>query len=482
MAKKFYITSAIPYTTGFPHLGHTLEYVISDVINRYYRSQGRDVMFTCGSDENGQKIVEVGEKEGLSPQEIGDKYTKAFQNHVKNLNVNFDEWRRGSNKKLHWPGVIELWNKSIKNGDIYKKKYKGLYCVGCEQFYKKSELKDGKCPEHLRIPEEVEEENYFFKLSKYQDRLKKLIKNDELKVFPEIRKNETLGFINQGLEDFSVSRPKERLGGWGIPVPGDNSQVMYVWFDALTIYMTSVGWNYDLKLWKKYWPADVHVIGKGIYRFHTVYWPAILMSAGLPLPKSVLVHGYITSGGQKMAKSLNNVIDPEEILKKYETDPIRYYLLKEIPTQSDGDFTKERFKEVYNADLANTLGNLVSRVTTLCEADGLEGIKNYKDAQKKLKISIDQNGYFKHLEKFEFNLALEKLWRELRKIDKKIAEEKPWEKTAKERKENLKSYAEKLLSIAYELQVFLPTTADKILKALQEKKIKKIKSLFPRLE
>jgi methionyl-tRNA synthetase len=183
-----------------------------------------------------------------------------------------------------------------------------------------------------------------------------------------------------------------------------------------------------------------------------------------------------------MAKSLNNVIDPEEILKKYETDPIRYYLLKEIPTQSDGDFTKERFKEVYNADLANTLGNLVSRVTTLCEADGLEGVKNYKDAQKKLKISIDQNGYFKHLEKFEFNLALEKLWRELRKIDKKIAEEKPWEKTAKERKENLKSYAEKLLSIAYELQVFLPTTADKILKALQEKKIKKIKSLFPRLE
>jgi len=482
MAKKFYITSAIPYVTGLPHLGHTLEYVISDVINRYYRLHGKDVMFTCGSDENGQKIIEAGEKENLSPQKVGDKYTKAFQNHLKHLNVYFDVWRRGSDKKLHWPGVIELWNRSIKNGDIYKKKYKGLYCVGCEQFYKKSELKDGKCSEHLKTPEEVEEENYFFKLSKYQKKLEELIESGKLKVLPEVRKNETLGFIKQGLEDFSVSRPAKRLKNWGIPVPGDETQVMYVWFDALTIYMTSIGWGYDKKLWDKYWPADVHVIGKGIYRFHTVYWPAMLLSAELPLPKTVLVHGYITSGGQKMAKSLGNVINSKELLKKYGVDAVRYYLLKEIPTQSDGDFTKERFKEIYNADLANTLGNLVSRVTTLCEVDGLKGIKDYKSAQKNFKQSIDQGGYVKHMEKFEFNLALEELWRELRGLDKIIAKDKPWEKSAKEREGFLKMYIKKLLSIANELQVFLPETADKILKALQEKKIKKIKPLFPRLE
>ncbi len=424
MKNKFYITTAIPYVSGKPHLGHTLEYVISDVINRYYRLDGKEVLFTCGSDENGQKIIETATKEGLKPQALADKYTKAFLEHLKTLNVTYDVWRRGSDQKLHWPGVEELWNTCIKNGDIYKKKYKGLYCVGCEQFYKKNELNGGKCPEHLKKPEVVEEENYFFKLSKYQDKLLKLIESDQLKVYPEIRKNETLGFIKQGLEDFSVSRPKERLGGWGVPVPGDDSQVMYVWFDALTIYMTSIGWGYDKKTYKKWWPADVHVIGKGIYRFHTVYWPAMLLSADLPLPKAVLVHGYVTSGGQKMAKSLGNVINPEEILKKYGTDPVRYYLLKEIPTQSDGDFTEDRFKEVYNADLANGLGNLVARVETLCykyklDLKKLEKLydKPYDDPLVKVNKSI---------EKYEFHEALRYIWSLIHSVDKWIDREKPW--------------------------------------------------------
>ncbi len=470
---KFYLTNAIPYVNGSPHLGHTLEFIISDVTSRFHRLNGDDTLATCGSDENGQKILEAAKKASLKPQQLADKNTQAFLDHLKRLNVNFDVWRRATDQKLHWPGVTKLWQLCLKNGDIYKKTYQGLYCVGCEQFYTKNELMGGKCPEHLTVPETVSEENYFFKLSKYQKQLEELILSDKLQVLPQVRKNETLGFIRQGLQDFSVSRPAERLGNWGIPVPGDPSQVMYVWFDALTIYMTSIGWGYDDKLWRKWWPAEVHVIGKGIYRFHTVYWPAMLLSAGLLLPKTVLVHGYVNSGGQKMAKSLGNVVNPEELLKQYGTDPIRYYLLKEIPTQADGDFTEARFKEIYNADLANGLGNLVSRVAKMAQKDGLAGIKTAQPTAP--------NGLFNYLNNYEFNLALDVLWQEFRQLDQTIAKDKPWEKSAGARKGLLAAYIKKILNLSYYLQIFLPQTAAKIAKTFSGNKIKLDQALFPRL-
>src|SRR3989344_445794 len=514
MADKFYVTAAIPYVNGFPHLGHSLEFIITDVIQRYQKLLGKEVFCVSGSDENGQKILEAAKKEKLEPQQLADKNTQAFLDHLKHLNVNFDVWRRATDQKLHWPGVTKLWQLCLKNGDIYKKTYQGLYCVGCEQFYTESELVDGKCPEHDRRPEIVSEENYFFKLSRYQKQLEELIASDKLQVLPSVRKNETLGFIRQGLNDFSVSRPAERLGNWGIPVPGDPSQVMYVWFDALTIYMTAVGWGYDDKLWQKWWPADVHVIGKGIYRFHTVYWPAMLLSAGLPLPKTVLVHGYVNSGGQKMAKSLGNVVDPEKLLAKYGADPIRYYLLKEIPTQADGDFTEARFKEVYNADLANGLGNLVARVLTMADkftGGKVPSVDQDPDAHplrvheknynwKKACQAIDQ-----HVNAYEFQRALEAIWEFVHAADKYIDENKPWELAKKGQQKEIDwvvyGLLDSLHQLAWQIYPFLPETAQKVAHALSiEKllaknpifkdswvnikpgtKIKKIKPLFPRL-
>jgi methionyl-tRNA synthetase len=471
--EKFYITTAIPYVNAKPHIGHALEYVIADTIHRYHELTGKNVRLVSGADENALKNVLAAEKDGVNVQTFLDRNSKNFKDFYKLLDVELDEFRRGSDTKLHWPGVQMLWELVDKNGDLYKKKYKGLYCVGCEEFKTEKDLVDGKCPEHDKKPEVVEEENYFFRLSKYQEKLLKIIEGDKYKVTPTKRRNETLSFIKSGLEDFSVSRSDVRAKGVGVPVPGDPSQKMYVWFDALTIYMTASGWGYDSKLWEKWWPADLHIIGKGILRFHSIYWPAMLLSAGLPLPKNLLVHGYITSDGRKMSKSIGNVIDPYKVIEKYGVEPIRYYLLAHIPTLDDGDFTFEHFEDVYQADLANGLGNLVSRVTGM--------IKSSKYTLPKTRTREFTPEVATAIENYKLNEALATIWERIKRADVFINKRKVWDLKGGQKEAALTHLVGEIRQIAKDIGPFLPETSEKINKQFSGKNIAVTESLFPRL-
>src|SRR3989338_3769230 len=342
---KFYITAAIPYVNARPHIGHAQEFTQTDAIARYHRRKGEEVLMLSGSDENALKNVQAAQNAGVPVQQFVDEISKIFLDLAEKLGITFDVFQKGSDKK-HYKSSQKLWELCEKAGDIYKKSYEGLYCVGCEAFYTEDELNpDSECFEHPgRKLEKVSEENYFFRLSKYQDKLIAIIEKDELKIIPQTRKNEVLAFLKEPLQDISISRTNERAKNWGVPVPRDETQRIYVWFDALNIYQSGVGFGLDEETYKKWWPADVHVIGKGIIRFHAVYWPAFLLSAGLPLPKTIFVHGYITVGGQKMSKTLGNVVDPFQLIEKYGAEALRYYLLREIPPTEDGDFTRQEFE------------------------------------------------------------------------------------------------------------------------------------------
>ncbi len=471
-ANTFYLTTAIPYVNAKPHLGHVFEWLQADAIVRYQKLLGKDVAFISGADENSLKNVQAAEKAGKSTQEWLDEYSEIFKEAFKFFGISLTGFRRGSDQEKHWPGVQKLWELCDKSGDIYKKTYTGLYCVGCESFYTPDELVDGKCPEHLTVPEQIEEENYFFKLSKYESQIKQLIESDELRLVSTQYKNEMLGFINKGLQDFSVSRSKSRARGFGVPVPNDDDHIMYVWFDALSIYLTGIGWGFDQKEFEKYWPADVHVIGKGINRFHSIYWIGMLLSAGLAVPKSISIHGYITANGQKMSKSLGNVIDPFEVVKQFGLEPVRYFLLKEIPSHSDGDFSYDRFKEVYESDLANGIGNLCSRVAKLSEKAGIAGAK----------VPTTCNAdYSSFMASFEEDRAL--LWLKQQTIlaDQFLSEQQPWKQTGEEQVKTLNAAVERIVDIAYHLQPFMPETSQTILNHFTAPKITALKPLFPRL-
>lgn len=482
---KFYITNSIPYVNAKPHIGHALEFVQSDTINRYHRIIGDEVLFLCGSDDNAIKNVQAAEKEGIPVSEFVEKNSKLFQDLAKNLNVHFDVFQHGASRAHHLSSQ-KLWDLCSKAGDIYKKKYTGLYCVGCELFYEEEELNErGECFEHPgKKLEEVSEENYFFRLSKYQDKMIQIIERDELDIVPESRKNEALAFLRAGLKDISISRSNKRAKNWGVQVPGDPTQKIYVWFDALNIYQSGVGFGLDDKKYKKWWPADLHVIGKGIVRFHAIYWPAFLLSAGLSLPKGLFVHGYLTVNGQKMSKTLGNVIDPVEMIEKYGTDALRYYLLREIPAYGDGDFSEIRLKKVYNADLANGLGNLVSRVAKLCES------AEFVSMGSKSRVSghlIEVGDYSQALSEYSFNDALSFVWQKIKELDHFIDQEKPWELLKGERGEGrglsdvLAHLVDQIQEISALLEPFLPETAKKIEDQFKGPKIKSEKPLFPRI-
>ena len=475
---KFYITTAIPYVNAKPHIGHALEFVQADVITRYHKILGDDTLLLSGGDENALKNVQAAEKEKIPIQQFVEKNSKLFADLAQKLNVHFDVFQKGSDAKHH-SSSQKLWELCNKNGDIYKKEYTGLYCVGCELFYEKEELNEkGECFEHPgKKLDEVTETNYFFKLSKYQNDIEKLIETDKLKIIPQKRKNEALSFVKQGLKDISISRSNERAKNWGVPVPNDPTQRMYVWFDALNIYQSGIGFALDTEKYKKWWPADLHVIGKGILRFHAIYWPAFLLSAKLTPPKKLFVHGYLTVDGQKMSKTLGNVIDPLEIIEKYGTDALRHYLLKEISSFEDGDFSESRFKEVYNADLANGLGNLVARVAKLCERINYQFPNNKPSNHSKFKQPNTSFGF-----DYNFSNALSNIWSNIRITDGIINDEEPWRVSDDEKlKDILFRYVDKIIDIANELKPFLPETAEKIEKQFKGPKITSQKPLFPRI-
>ena len=480
--KPLYLTTTLPYVNADPHIGFALELVQADVIARYAALQGRKVFFNTGTDEHGLKIFRRANEEGKDPQAYTDEYAEKFRALKEKLNLYPDIHFIRTTDPHHKKAAQEMWRRCLEKGDIEKRKYKGLYCVGDEMFLKPSDLVNGKCPNHPTMePLEIEEENYFFKLSNYQRDLEKYLSR-EGSVVPEWRRQEALKFVEAGLEDFSISREKSRLP-WGVPVPGDEEQVMYVWFDALTNYISTLGWPEDGEgNFKTFWEEGetLQLAGKDQVRFQSVMWQAMLLSAGVKATDRVLYHGFITSGGQKMSKSVGNVIDPYAIIEEYGTDALRYFLARHVHPFEDSDVTMERFKELYNADLANGLGNFVSRVMALSEKY-LE-----KTELPDMKIYTEEpyiKDYKEALKKWETNKAVERLWERIQELDKAITVKEPFKIIKYDPilgRDAVTVFVRDVAAIGYLLEPFMPDTSAKILAAVAANK--KPENLFPRKE
>jgi methionyl-tRNA synthetase len=474
MKNKFYITTSIAYANADPHVGFALELIQADVLARYHKLLGEETWFLTGTDEHGTKIARTAEANHKEPKEFVDGIVSKFEALPTVLNVANDDFIRTTDQTRHWPAVQKLWGILADKDDLYKKNYEGYYCVGHEAFIKKNELIDGVCPIHKTTPETVVEENWFFKLSKYTQEIKKKIETDELKILPVSKKNEILNLLDDA-EDVSFSRPSKDLK-WGIPVPNDSTQTMYVWADALSNYISALGWEHNGDDFQKFWPADIHLIGKDILRFHAMIWPAMLLSAGIELPKAIYVHGFITVNGEKMSKSLGTGIDPFALVEKYGADVVRYFLLREIPSDEDGDFSEEKLIARYNGDLANGLGNLVARVSTLIDNNLAEGL----EYDTKL-VSVEINKFVQDflvkyqasIENFKIHEALIAIWELISYADKYVNDTKPWA-LAKENIEEFKSVMINLVEMIYRvtkaLAPFMPETAEKISEVFDFKK------------
>ncbi len=474
---KYYLTTAIDYPNGSPHLGHAYEKLLADFLSRYKKQQGNSVRYQTGTDEHGIKIYQTAKKSGLTPKQFVNKNSKEFKDFYKLLNIEYDYFIRTSDKKTHWIGVTKIWKELIKSGDLFKKKYCAKYCVGCETFKTESELENNECPLHFgKKLEIIEEENYFFKLSKYRKRLIKLIDSDKYHIQPKHAKNEILSFLKGEVKDISFSRIKSKLP-WGIPVPGDKDQVIYVWADALSNYLTGIGYGTNTRNFKKYWPADVHLIGKDISRFHAVYWPAMLLSAKLSIPKKLLVHGFINDDkGRKMSKSLGNVIIPQKQVKKYGASSLRYYLLRAIPSNQDGNYSEEDLIVRHNTELANSLGNLLSRSLNLIQKSCGEipfGKFDSKLSKEYSKVLISLN---KHVENFDFHHGIADIWAFISKVNQYVDDTKPWKLSGKEKDNVLYTLAESLRLISGLIYPVIPSKAEEIAKQLGLKSVPKFKS------
>lgn len=472
MSSRVSITTTLPYVNARPHIGHALEFVQADIVARYYRLAGADVFFNTGTDEHGLKVYRKAQEAGKEAQEYVDEYAEAFKTLLKKLNISNDAFIRTTDPQ-HKKAAQEFWRRCVQNGDIYKKEYRVKYCVGCELEKTESDLRNGVCPDHPTTPiETLEEENYFFRFSKYEKKLLAWYDEHPSFVKPIQRQNEIRAFVERGLQDFSISRLKEKMP-WGVPVPDDDAHVMYVWFDALVNYLSTLGWPEEG--YEAWWPS-IQFAGKDNLRQQSAMWQAMLLSAGESPSKEILIHGFITSGGMKMSKTVGNVIDPLEVIDLYGTEALRYILARHVHPFEDTDLTKDGLHDLYTANLVNGLGNLVSRVMKMATSYGLEPYVHMGRENK-------EEPSWKHVREYEFNKALDVIWARIGAVDARIQERQPF-KMVKESEEEAKKEVAFLVSevyaIGYMLQPFMPETAAKIMHIVTAHTMPE--PLFPRVE
>ncbi len=465
MKKKFYITTPIYYPNDVPHIGHAYTTIAADILARWNKIQGKEVFFLTGTDEHGKKIESAARKHNKTPKEFVNELVPKFKEAWKKLNIDYDKFIRTTDKE-HEKVVSEILQRVYDKGDIYKGEYEGFYCVACEGYYTEKDLVNGCCPIHKTKIDKIKEESYFFRLSKYQKKLLELYKKNPGFISPEYRKSEIVNRVKEGLKDLSISRASFN---WGIPLPFDKKHVCYVWFDALFNYYSAT----REKGKEKFWPADLHLIGKDILWFHTVYWPAFLLSAGIELPKRVFAHGWWTFDKEKISKTRGNVIDIDKLIKIAGVDSARYFLFREAVFGEDGDFSEEKLVERHNNELADKLGNLVSRVAALIEKNGIEKTEN--KLLKKLKLKEIE----KRFENYELDKALNEIFAFIDVCNEYVQEKKPWETKNKKVLYELK---ESILKIAELLYPFIPLTSEKITKQFSAKNIKKQEILFRKIE